>query len=87
MPLHIAGREYTIWLSDRAHELGMYWGLKNSFELIEEWPELVTQGVWDFGINEEVRLRHALAKMLKTCFSIVLIADSWCSTGCILMAC
>jgi hypothetical protein len=48
------GRDYTVWLSERAHEMGMYWGLKNSYEMIEKWPELVPQGVWDFGIQEEV---------------------------------
>jgi hypothetical protein len=32
----------------------MYWGLKNTYEMIEQFPALVPQGVWDFGINEEV---------------------------------
>lgn len=46
-------RDYIVFLSQAARAKGMYWGLKNSYELIETYPEMVSQGVWDYGINEE----------------------------------
>jgi hypothetical protein len=52
VPFHgLTACSFTNWMADTAHSMDLDIGIKNSFEVVEAYPQMVDK--WDFAVNEE----------------------------------